>query len=177
MEKGDVKYPDCDELKRCEEKSMILYTHGKHKIAFQINEDDYDLISRYSWTACKATNGFYIQASASGCRPKMIRLHRLLMSPASGLDVDHIDGDPTNNKRENLRVCTHKENISNKRKSKSNKSGYKGVCWSARYKCWRAYIGANGKTKYLGRFDTAQEAYHAYCDAANKSYGEFARNV
>ena len=92
------------------------------------------------------------------------------------IEVDHIDGDPFNNKIENLRKATRMQNGANTRKQCNNKSGYKGVRASGRKKNpWRAYICHNGVKYHLGCFPTEQEAHEAYRKKAVEFFGEFAR--
>ncbi len=90
-------------------------------------------------------------------------------------EIDHRDLNGMNNKWENLREATHSQNQFNKRAQSNNKSGYKGVHWDKYKEKWVAAIGINNKSIYLGRFRSKEDAYMAYCDAANKLHGEFAR--
>jgi len=89
--------------------------------------------------------------------------------------IDHIDLDKSNNRIANLRPATRSQNQANKRISSRNKTGFKGVHWSERYKRFIAQIEKNNKNKCLGHFKTAEEAHAAYCKAAEKIHGEFAR--
>ena len=82
---------------------MILYTYDC-KIPFEISDDDFYKVSKYKWTL----SGKYIRSTTR------IYIHRLLTNCPKGLDVDHIDRNPLNNKRENLRVVTRAENNKNK---------------------------------------------------------------
>jgi len=75
--------------------------------------------------------------------------------------------------RKNLRICTHSENVKNRKKSKNNTSGFKGVFKNGTNKRWRAKIRCNGKQINLGYFDTKLEAYEAYCAACEKYHKEF----
>jgi hypothetical protein len=87
--------------------------------------------------------------------------------------VDHINGDKSDNRIENLRLADARSNARNSRKRKNNKSGKKGVL-AAENGRWHAQIRADGQPLYLGTFDTKEEAHRAYCDAAKKHFGEFA---
>ena len=88
-------------------------------------------------------------------------------------DIDHIDGDKLNNKFENLRLATESQNCSNRKRKSNNSSGYKGVYRMG--KKWAAQITANKCRKFLGVFDTPQNAYQEYLKHAAVMHGEFAR--
>jgi hypothetical protein len=90
--------------------------------------------------------------------------------------VDHKDGNKKNNRIRNLRKCTSTQNVANRKISKTNKSGFKGVSWSKSNGRWVAFIGVEGKSKYLGGFDTPELAHELYCLAADLLYGEFANH-
>lgn len=108
-------------------------------------------------------------------------MHRVILarmlgrSLSPGEFVDHIDMNALNNIRSNLRLATQAQNERNRRKHRDNTSGYKGVGWHKYHKKWSAQIGVDGKVVYLGYFDTAELAYAAYCAAAKKYHGDFAR--
>lgn len=89
-------------------------------------------------------------------------------------EVDHINGNPSDNRISNLRIATHAQNISNSGKRKNNTSGFKGVS-RGRTTGFRATIFLHGKQIHLGSFVTKEEAYAAYCKAARDLHGEFAR--
>lgn len=76
--------------------------------------------------------------------------------------VDHIDGNKSNNKIENLREATVSENHQNKKMSKNNTSGYPGVTWHTSRKKWIARVGHNGKCLQIGYFDDKHIAYQEY---------------
>lgn len=83
-----------------------------------------------------------------------------------GLEIDHINGDESDNRICNLRLATKSENQQNKRRPrKDNKAGLLGVCWFERAKKWRAQITVNGECKYLGLYVTPEEAHAAYLTA------------
>ena len=88
-------------------------------------------------------------------------------------EIDHINGDPLDNRPENLREATRSENEMNKLPGKRNSSGIKGVSWEKRRSKWRAQITANGEYKYLGSFGTRDEAESAYIAASIEMHGEF----
>lgn len=100
-------------------------------------------------------------------------LHRLIKDPASGLVVDHIDGNKLNNILANLRTCHQSQNSMNQKVRHNSPYGYKGVS-----KCGKKFVARlkhNYRTVHLGVYPTALEASKAYDVAARKLHGEFAR--
>ena len=135
-------------------------THGSFKS--QYDDEDEALIKKYTWCIQKMSNGkFYVVTNIKGPdgKQKTKSLHQLIMNTPKGMDTDHIDGDPLNNRRKNLRKCTRSENMRNRGKTKSNTSGFVGVY--AVGNRWQAMINYEGKNKYLGTFDTRSEAGRA----------------
>ena len=102
-------------------------------------------------------------------------MHRVILNTPMGMDTDHINGNGLDNRRCNLRICTHAENISNQRKySNTMLSKFKGVSWDKSRNRWIVYIGVHPKRIFLGRFKTEIDAAIAYDNAARKYFGEFA---
>ena len=91
-----------------------------------------------------------------------------------GMEVDHINGNSLDNRKSNLRICTHKENVRNQKLSAANTSGYRGVSWNKASKKWEAYIKVNQKRIYLGKFVDILDAARAYAKKAKECFGEFA---
>ena len=91
------------------------------------------------------------------------------------IQIDHRDGNSKNNRLSNLRLSTHSENAANRRRYRNNASGFKGVSLEARTGKWMAKITKDGRTYFLGRFPTAEEAHAAYAAKARELFGEFAR--
>lgn len=112
---------------------------------------------------------------------KTLQAHRIAWYLHTGTDpgtmsIDHIDGNRSNNCINNLRLATITQNNRNSKKPvNAETSRYKGVSWYHRYAKWQAQIRINGKSTYLGYFCTEEEAYLAYCRAAEQHFGEFAR--
>ena len=109
-------------------------------------------------------------------KQKPYLLHRDVID-AGELHVDHID--PTtkiyiDNRRRNLRACTHSQNKQNSRKYSNNTSGIPGVCWSKKDGVWHSRISVNGKLKHLGSFDNIEFAIGARKQAEREYYGEYA---
>jgi hypothetical protein len=89
--------------------------------------------------------------------------------------IDHINGDRTDNRLENLREATNSENQYNSKTRKDNKLGIKGISCYREGK-YRAYTRDNGKKIHIGCFDTLEEAKAAYDKAASTIHGEFFRS-
>jgi hypothetical protein len=102
-----------------------------------------------------------------------IQLSRLLTNPFQAQVVDHINGDPLDNRRSNLRVCTPLENARNIRLSRASATGFKGVS-ELKWGKFRAYAMREGKQYHLGVHDTAVGAAHAYDAFARQHFGRFA---
>jgi HNH endonuclease/AP2 domain len=89
------------------------------------------------------------------------------------LSIDHRDGNPSNNRWNNLRRATSSQNSANRPAQRNNVCGLKGVATVPHG--WRATIRKNRRTYYLGMFRTPEAAHAAYIKAAHKLFGEFAR--
>jgi hypothetical protein len=90
-------------------------------------------------------------------------------------DIDHANGDRSDNRIENLRLANRSQNMSNVGRRRDNSSGCKGVSWHAQDAKWRACIQKDGKFIHIGLYDTKEEASAAYFEAAQRLQGEFAR--
>ena len=148
-------------------------THGQGRYAL-IDDEDYALVAPYKW--CLYANG-YVMAHIRpepGVR-RTLYMHRIIMDAGRGEKVDHVDGDPLNNRRSNLRFATSAQNAANSYKVKSA-SGYKGVFrGKGKTVPWDAKIRIDGKVRHLGCFATREEAARVYDDAARRLHGQFAR--
>lgn len=99
-------------------------------------------------------------------------LHRLVLGhECAGLEVDHINGDTLDNRRSNLRAVTHAENAANRiGRHARNRSGYRGVYKNERGS-WTAQTAIGGKTRYLGRYETPEEAERAVREELGRTLG------
>ena len=142
-----------------------------------VDDCDFDLVSRYTWNLSER----YIRRSTSvktesgKWKAKIITLHCEIMQPPKGFCVDHINGDIFDNRRCNLRICTHGQNMQNQKIPKNNKSGFKGVSWNSKTQKWAMQFIINKKRLKYKLFDSPLDAAKAYNDMAKAHYGEFAR--
>lgn len=142
---------------------------GNSKYVATVDEEDADLAS-LRWYASIMPCGVYVigQDSKSG---KTIYLHREVMRAPKGMDVDHINRNPLDNRRSNLRVCTRSQNLARSRPHGS--SGYKGV-WQGRTGKWIVDVYENGKRRRIHGFTSPEDAAREYDRVAREIHGEFA---
>lgn len=140
---------------------------------FYFDKDDFDLIKDYCW--CIGSKDGYVIARGLNTK-KTILMHRLVTNCPKDKVVDHINHDTTNNRKSNLRICSHSENGKNRSVSKNNKIGVTGVSWEKARNKWRATIKINGKRIHLGLFENLEEAIKARLEAEKKYFGEFSNN-
>lgn len=153
-------------------KVVVIHAYGIGK-SHEISVDwaDIPLVASIPGTWGVVLLGGHLYAAYDlriGKKKTKLLMHRMLMNPLPGFVIDHFDHDGLNNRRKNLRVVTHQQNILHRKPTgnRGNSSGTIGVRFE-RGK-WRAKIGANGKTKHLGSFETKEDAAMAY-DTALKT--------
>jgi hypothetical protein len=152
----------------------LKLSQGKFAV---VDDEDYEELAKYKWRAQKGGYTFYAVRSSylKDGKHNVILMHRVILDAPKGMFVDHINGDGLDNRRCNLRLCTHAENIRNSKTRRDNTSGYKGVYLLKHDRKWCACLSVNGVTRHLGRFTTPEAAARAYNEAAEKYYGRFAR--
>lgn len=134
-----------------------------------IDAGDVAAAAPFNWCLCP--KGYVFRYKT---RTKKLSLHRELLKAEGGAVVDHINGDPLDNRRCNLRTATVSQNQMNSRKRGGCTSAFKGVTWNKSSGKWQAQIKLEGKSTYLGLYGTEQEAHQAYVKAAREMHGEFA---
>lgn len=148
--------------------AVAIAIHGGEVL---VDEADAHLVEGRDWFVHHAESGIRYAVS------KRERLHRLIVSPASGQFVDHANGNGLDNRRENLRVCTHSQNMQNRKPSSARTSRFKGVTVLSR-NCRKPYqvrIKAHGECVHIGSFLTEKAAALAYDRAARIFHGKFAK--
>lgn len=132
-----------------------------------IDEEDVAELGKYNWcwNPFRKTCG-YVSRTANS---KAAFMHRQIMNAPRGMVVDHINGNSLDNRKSNLRICTHRENSQNTYKHRSGK--LVGCYFHKRSKKWEARIEVNGVRKCLGSYATDLEAHEVYKAALEKIAG------
>lgn len=147
----------------------VRFHVGKDNWAI-VDEEDWPLISRFTWTA--SPRAVTAKISTGGGKQEVIFLHRLILDPPPGKIVDHHSGDILDNRRSNLRIASPWQNSLNRTVRPNSSSGYLGV--QVERGRWRAAIGGQSNRRYLGTFGDRESAARVYDQAARELYGEFA---
>lgn len=153
----------------------IIDEHGEYGIGycsntnskFYFDMDDYEKIKDYHWHEHDMHGYHHLVARKNS---KTIRF-----CTAIGCKYyDHIDRNPLNNRKHNLRLCTQHQNTMNNSIPKNNTSGFIGVIWNKKRNRWVAQITFDYKNHYLGQFKNKEDAIVARLKAEKEYFGEFA---
>jgi hypothetical protein len=136
-----------------------------------IDDADHAWLSQWKWSAIGSPGSYYAARRASGSR-EMIYMHKVILGISGRERGDHCNRNPLDNQRGNLRCCNKSQDSMNRRVSKTPK-GCRGTYIKSKGK-WRALICVEGRSRYLGTFDTREKAALAYDAAARRFHGEFA---
>ena len=152
---------------------LIPLTQGKCSV---VDDDDFVRLGHLNWYAKldRNTGAFYAARSIDiGGRKTTAYLHREVMAPLpAGMDIDHKSHDTLDNRRKNLCICTHSQNMMNRRgANKNSTSGIRGVDWFGPDGRWRARVTVAGKQILVGYYTSIEEANRC-CVAARKKYFE-----
>jgi len=146
----------------------IKLTSGKVTL---VDDEDYGWLSEYRWWL---NSGYAMRNRIEKGVSKTIHMSRVIMNAPDDMFVDHINRNTLDNRRENLRICTKRENCANRGVNRNNTSGVKGVSWDTESNKWKAQLRHNYKLINLGRFTNISDASEAYANGAKKYFGEFA---
>lgn len=159
----EVKFSICD---------LDTILNFNRKVCVWFNKNNNQYYPRISLHLGKNEDGKYIS--------KCIRLHKYIMGledKSRKYQVDHINHDTLDNRRENLRIVEARNNSTNRKgKNSNNKSGYRNVQWDKRRNKWSVIIQINGKANRLGSFDDVHDAGEFAEKMRYKYYGEYAGN-
>lgn len=135
-----------------------------------VDDEDAHLIAGHVWHATSADQARTNYAvSRNG-----VAMHRILLGAKVGEIIDHIDGDGLNNRRSNLRKCSHAENMRNRKANAKSASRFKGVR-RGHAGAWRVTIESNNERIELGQYASEEEAARRYDRAARILHGQFAK--
>jgi hypothetical protein len=142
-----------------------------------IDECEYHFAAQWSWRFVPIHDGYShvvaaIKIRGMGNKRHTVKLHRLIMN--SAVQLDHINRNPLDNRRRNLRECNFSQNKSNSEIRRDNTSGYIGVHLNKRDGVWVARVSYNRKRIFLGRFTSPEEAAIARDLKALELHKEFA---
>lgn len=145
---------------------IILYDKSqREKARALIDLDDVDRCRNIKWCYDR-----YVRNTTT-----KLMLHRYVMGYDNDLVIDHINGNPLDNRKSNLRICDTSQNAMNQKTSTRNNSGAKGVFWDKHRNKWRVTIAIGKHPKTVGRFNTYEEAVYAREQAEIEYYGNFRR--
>jgi hypothetical protein len=159
---------------------LIPLTQGKFAM---VDDADFDYIGQWKWRAIKDHKKDNYRAVREE-KNRTIYIHRQIMNSPNGMDVDHCNHNGLDNQRNNLRICTHAENLRNQlpqqRRNKTSK--YKGVSrWAGIvkdgrhcYAMWVTQIKKNSKTVWKRYFRNEEDAARAYNEKAKEVHGKYA---
>lgn len=147
----------------------ICYLYDGSECLF--DKEDFDKIKDLTW--CLDGHGYALARKGVDKEVIRIKMHRLIMDAPDGFDVDHINHNTIDNRKNNLRICTRSQNNTNQTKRSDNTSGIIGVSLYRNSK-WRADISINKKRTCLGYFINKDDAIKARLKAELKYYGEYA---
>lgn len=148
---------------------LVPLSRGKFS---KIDERDLQRVSQFTWSyGAQGAGPGYASGRVEG---KSVLLHRFILNPPKGKQVDHINRDSLDNRRSNLRLASHTQNIRNASLSSRNSSGFIGVSFSGHWGKWVSSIKADGDTYVMGGFSCRIEAAIARDIAAISLHGQFA---
>lgn len=153
----------------------IRLTKGKTS---KIDFDDLERVASLRWKAVLSSTKFYAKRTlrVKGRKDKSLSMSRFIMNAPSGICIDHINGDTLDNRKSNLRFCSHIQNHFAARTRKDYfASKYRGVSWSTKDKIWFSQIYYNWTHIFIGHFKSEIEAAIARDFFSHMLHGEFAQ--
>lgn len=142
----------------------------------EVDDEDYDELIKYNWSATKMEDTFYAKRTytLNGKRKSMLMHRQILGLTNKKIKIDHTNHNGICNVKTNIRIATARQNSMNVTKQKNCSSKYLGVRWHKVAKKWAAQIMVNGKSIWLGTFLVEEDAARARDVASLKYFGEFA---
>ncbi len=145
--------------------AIFVYSKGKY-LEFLIDTADLPIVQSFkgTWSANWGRGKVYARQRKGNWRKGELvdyPLHRVITNCPVGLEPDHIDGNTLDNRRSNLRVSTHTQNMGNQHRKSNTASGIQGVTWNVGRGKWHARLAVNLKRVSLGYYDCKYEAARA----------------
>jgi hypothetical protein len=142
----------------------VKVTNKKASVPMLVNDWDYEILKDHKWRL--DGHGYpYTTVKQKNCWA-----HKIIIWNPKGFEIDHIDHNPLNNQKENLRIVTRSQNRMNSRLNSNNTSGFKGISWNKARQKWRIQI----QHEYKGSYSTLEEAIAAYEIFEKEIYGDYA---
>lgn len=149
--------------------------HAPQELVAYVDDEDYERVSALKWRLFYGNQQKMYAANGDGTL-----MHRVIAGTPTGMQTDHRNGNGLDNRRSNLRIATHSQNLANQpsrlvRKGRPTQSKFKGVTHlEGRLRPWRATISVHRKQHFLGYHPNEVDAARAYDAAARLYFGEFA---
>lgn len=143
-----------------------------------VDDEDYERVSTRSWYI--DNDGYIVSSKYLGISLEnkgmqdILKLHRFVLNAPKGTIVDHLNGIKEDCQKTNLRFVDKQQNTWNRRPTRLNRTGYKGVTRAPYGNKWRVHIMVNGKNHYLGSFTSSLLAAQAYNEKAKEFFGVYA---
>lgn len=150
---------------------MQVFDERRREHFVKIDHQDIEMLSKIKWKAAIKAGG-YVTVNASLNGTTITQARTILGLTDRDILCDHINRDPFDNRRKNLRICTYKQNMQNRRSLTGRK--YKGIYYSKDREIWVAQIKIGDKIKNIGRSISEEACAKIYDEWQKKLYGDFA---
>ena len=137
---------------------------------FFFDKEDFDLIRNYTWNEHILTNGYHALEAWDSNTKTIVRMPWVI----AGKNQDHINHNPLDNRKHNLREATQRENVYNRGRQKTNISGVTGVFWMKDRNKWRSQLRKNGESLHTKDHIDFHDAVKERLQAEATYFGEFA---
>lgn len=155
-------------------KKINISTPKYPNVFTSVDDNDYEWLNQWKWHPNQSKNGskLYVKRFIHlGFREngspihKTVFMHKLINETPDDMDTDHINQNPLDNRRKNLRTATRSQNQHNVGLRKDNKSGIRGVNWNSLENKWKVFLNFEKKHYYLGTFRDKKDAIMARKEA------------
>jgi len=152
----------------------IKLTRGQYAL---VDPEDFERLNQYKWHCTHF--GYAIRAarnkSGKGSRQVAVYMHKLVCPVPEGAIVDHINRNPLDNRKANLRPATQKQNVWNRKfVRKGGRTHYNGIRWDKNREKWQVRLAINGRRESFGYYADEVEAARAYDRVIKQYRGQFA---